>query len=944
MPKKRRKHLPLVQVIVYMVTICQTKISHNPVWIDPKIIKTQVDVAIKKSFTLDINLSAVEGKLATAKTHVIRKLFSRINGFGGTTTLSKFEEIIRSMFTSEESMKIAASLAGENGIIVNTNLKRQGVCSDRAVVIKKIPMNTPKEMIIATVSEYGQIVSIKVQLIGLVRCAVVCFENDEDLEFAFHTKPVFGGVKLSWARLDLVQCKQCGKLGHSVLECDAEISHSPKLSKSFKKVVSNVNCLQLAKLYAKNPHFGSGLGFGSSPGATGLVDHSSLAGPVGSILETRLASLECSLELLTDKVSGIINKLDSLSLVPLDLASFSQPLVASGSVNMKFGLDMVLDEPDSVVIPPSSVSSGASSLGSSSSKILTLKVDCLELKLVALEALVCSLMWKIATYNVKRMNNSAKQEDIIRWHRDMNNLVSIVTETKLKNKVRPWIASKFDGVRVFISGLNSGHLGSGVAIVINNSLAKHVCKVSKILGRLISVKLLFRNKLLVSILGLYTGASASVCFSQTDDMNALIASAVNESSFVVLGGNFNEDGLHRSTSFRKCGSLGLVNSLVGSPFVKVLTWSNSRDVTKTIDYLFVSPNLVNAIVDRDVLDVSNFFDTDHQAISALIGLGGLLDTHLCSVRKQTNRDCWKYNFKNASVALWLRFREATAVNAAMLSDDFLAARELLDLDVMFHKLELLVSKLVRASHFVDCDVFVSLLDTWELLDSTGAAVVRSLFLSKSPFDNICSALSKARKFYRASKLSESRHAEDSQIRSVIDKRMESFESDKGHTIKSVLERPFCKVVLNHLVIGNELYLEPDHVKKKVDEIMEGWTHKHKVVLDIAEYWSHQYWPLNYVFDGAFLDVISCVSFDEMSGVVSDLPDGKAAGLSGISNELWKHCDKSVLDMLLVLFNYCLCEKFVSSAWKEAWVSMIPKSYEWKGMLTNIHSIALIETA
>ncbi|KAG9306300.1 hypothetical protein G9A89_018183 [Geosiphon pyriformis] len=53
-----------------------------------------LEVTVKKSFTLDINLSAVEKKSATAKTQVIRKLFSGINGFGGATTSSKFEGII----------------------------------------------------------------------------------------------------------------------------------------------------------------------------------------------------------------------------------------------------------------------------------------------------------------------------------------------------------------------------------------------------------------------------------------------------------------------------------------------------------------------------------------------------------------------------------------------------------------------------------------------------------------------------------------------------------------------------------------------------------------------------------------------------------------------------------------------------------------------------------
>ncbi|KAG9296810.1 hypothetical protein G9A89_002207 [Geosiphon pyriformis] len=100
-------------------------------WLDPKIVKTQVKVAMKNFFALNINLSAVEGKLAMAKTQVIRKLFLKINGFGGATTLSKFKGIIRFTFTSEISMKKAALLARKEEITINTNLKKQRIHSDR---------------------------------------------------------------------------------------------------------------------------------------------------------------------------------------------------------------------------------------------------------------------------------------------------------------------------------------------------------------------------------------------------------------------------------------------------------------------------------------------------------------------------------------------------------------------------------------------------------------------------------------------------------------------------------------------------------------------------------------------------------------------------------------------------------------------------------------------
>ncbi|KAG9303340.1 hypothetical protein G9A89_013666 [Geosiphon pyriformis] len=79
---------------VEVVLSSRVPISLNRKWVDPKIVKISVEVSVKKSFALDINFSAVEGKSAMAKTQVIRKIFSLVNGFGGATTPSKFEGII----------------------------------------------------------------------------------------------------------------------------------------------------------------------------------------------------------------------------------------------------------------------------------------------------------------------------------------------------------------------------------------------------------------------------------------------------------------------------------------------------------------------------------------------------------------------------------------------------------------------------------------------------------------------------------------------------------------------------------------------------------------------------------------------------------------------------------------------------------------------------------
>ncbi|KAG9294641.1 hypothetical protein G9A89_008120 [Geosiphon pyriformis] len=118
----------------------------------------------------------------------------------------------------------------------------------------------------------------------------------------------------------------------------------------------------------------------------------------------------------------------------------------------------------------------------------------------------------LAICNVQGINNFTKQEDIVHWHKDLYNLVFILTETKLKDKAHPWLASKFDGICVFSSGLAFGYTGAGVVMVLDNSLAKHVNKVSEVPGHLLCIKLLFKNKLSVSILGLYAGASLTVRF------------------------------------------------------------------------------------------------------------------------------------------------------------------------------------------------------------------------------------------------------------------------------------------------------------------------------------------------------------------------------------------------------------------------------------------------
>ncbi|KAG9290236.1 hypothetical protein G9A89_022212 [Geosiphon pyriformis] len=89
-------------------------------------------------------------------------------------------------------------------------------------------------------------------------------------------------------------------------------------------------------------------------------------------------------------------------------------------------------------------------------------------------------------------------------------------------------------------------------------------------------------------------------------------------------------------------------------------------------------------------------------------------------------------------------------------------------------------------------------------------------------------ISVVKKGYYRSKYHESKVARDEFIRAAVAKHMENFYLDKEKIIKSILDWPFKKMVLNYLVVDEKLILEPQAVKFLVDTIMEGWTKKHLV--------------------------------------------------------------------------------------------------------------------
>ncbi|KAG9295213.1 hypothetical protein G9A89_006194 [Geosiphon pyriformis] len=296
---------------------------------------------------------------------------------------------------------------------------------------------------------------------------------------AIGSTPVFKGVNLHWTGLSLVCCARCKQFGHISVNCAVDENpggHS-------KWMVIFQNCVHLANIYKKKQvpiaysvSFGDKTWAQIAGGFSSYVILSDFFGPglslgvklipmvfnplSDSCLVDYLAFLDHFLKLLVNQVPVIMKKLSFVELVLLTSKFYVLSLVTPAFLASDLDSDMALNNILMFFIFFLSVIANIIvDFSSSSSKVLTTKMSGLEFKLVALEVSVELVL--------ESVNVFAKQNDVVCWHMKARNM------------------NKFNSVWVFTSGLNAGFFGTGVVIIINNSLAYHVSTVEKVSGWLI---------------------------------------------------------------------------------------------------------------------------------------------------------------------------------------------------------------------------------------------------------------------------------------------------------------------------------------------------------------------------------------------------------------------------------------------------------------------------
>ena len=114
--------------------------------------------------------------------------------------------------------------------------------------------------------------------------------------------------------------------------------------------------------------------------------------------------------------------------------------------------------------------------------------------------------------------------------------------------------------------------------------------------------------------------------------------------------------------------------------------------------------------------------------------------------------------------------------------------------------------------------------------------------------------------------------------------------------------------------------------------------------DMSDRWQQAYLPQDNIDSTIYNDLLDPPTYEEWQAAIKALPNGKAAGLSGIPYELLKELPDEVSLYLKLLITECFNSNDIPSHWKDATIYPIPKPYNWNCYLSNTRPITLLDTA
>ena len=102
-------------------------------------------------------------------------------------------------------------------------------------------------------------------------------------------------------------------------------------------------------------------------------------------------------------------------------------------------------------------------------------------------------------------------------------------------------------------------------------------------------------------------------------------------------------------------------------------------------------------------------------------------------------------------------------------------------------------------------------------------------------------------------------------------------------LNSALNKSRKPIDTSTLIHEGEFLDDPDQIKKAINQSAEKWTRKRR--LDPSDpSWNAHYTPLSHMDTEVFKDVTTPFTMEEVTGIIKETPNNKAAGPSKITYE------------------------------------------------------------
>jgi len=188
------------------------------------------------------------------------------------------------------------------------------------------------------------------------------------------------------------------------------------------------------------------------------------------------------------------------------------------------------------------------------------------------------------------------------------------------------------------------------------------------------------------------------------------------------------------------------------------------------------------------------------------------------------------------------------------------------------------------------------------------------------------------------------------IKSFINKRCDNLQDDLSKMIASILNQKKRSIVLDRLLITDKesgdkhFTIEPEEIKSATINHFQNFAVPSTPAYPMPPRWSEQYKPKDYVNEQHYTNLMQPPTYDEWLAVIRTLPNNKAAGPSGITNEMIAHLGDKLQRLLWKLICMCFTIGDIPNEWKIAHIYPIPKPMEWECDITKTRPITLLETA